>query len=174
MNEIETQMDFRQKPDEEFEYNLAARKRNASAWQIAFLGATVICVALLMTLLIKIVNDAFGYVAMQNKIDPEALVLGTVERQMLDAPRSNASEDDQVLSRGIAADPDGIGFFGYGYYQKNQNRLKPLSINGVTPSAATVENGSYPLARLCECSKPSGIRPSPVLPGIFRCSCFDR
>ncbi|NTU65062.1 MAG: hypothetical protein HGB05_17100, partial [Chloroflexi bacterium] len=53
MNEIETQMDFRQKPDEDFEYNLGARKRNASAWQIAFLGATVICVVLLMTLLIK-------------------------------------------------------------------------------------------------------------------------
>ena len=63
-------MDFRQKPDEDFEYNLAARKRHASAWQIAFLGATVICVVLLMTLLIKIVNDAFGYVAMQNKIQP--------------------------------------------------------------------------------------------------------
>ena len=147
MNEIETQMDFRQKPDEDFEYNLGARKRNASAWQIAFLGATVICVVLLMTLLIKIVNDAFGYVAMQNKIDPEALVLGTVEREMLEAPRSNASEDDDVLSRGIAADPNGIGFFGYGYYQKNQDQLKPLSINGVAPSAATVENGTYPLAR---------------------------
>jgi len=64
MNEIETQIDFRHKPDEEFEYNLTARKRNAGAWQIAFLGATVICVVLLMTLLLKIVNDAFGYVAM--------------------------------------------------------------------------------------------------------------
>jgi phosphate transport system permease protein len=74
MNEIETQIDFRQKPDEDFEYNLAARKRHASAWQIAFLGATVICVVLLMTLLIKIVNDAFGYVAMQNKIQPAELV----------------------------------------------------------------------------------------------------
>jgi phosphate transport system permease protein len=74
MNEIETQIDFRQKPDEDFEYNLAARKRNASAWQIAFLAATVICVVLLMTLLIKIVNDAFGYVAMQNKVQTAALV----------------------------------------------------------------------------------------------------
>src|SRR5512139_1860641 len=76
MNEIETQIDFRHKPDPDgdFEYNLGARKRNASAWQIIFLGATVICVVLLMTLLIKIVNDAFGYVAMQNKIQPAALM----------------------------------------------------------------------------------------------------
>lgn len=147
MNEIETQMDFRQKPDEDFEYNLAARKRHASAWQIAFLGATVICVVLLMTLLIKIVNDAFGYVAMQNKIDPGALVLSVMESELLQAPRSNASEDDDVLSAGIAADPNGIGFFGYSYYQKNQDQLKSLSVNGVAPSAATVEDGSYPLAR---------------------------
>jgi hypothetical protein len=76
MNEIETQIDFRQKPDPagDFEYNLSARKRNATGWQIAFLGATVICVVLLMTLLIKVVNDAFGYVAMQNKIQPAALL----------------------------------------------------------------------------------------------------
>jgi phosphate transport system permease protein len=74
MNELETQMDFRQKPDEDFEYNLPARKRNATVWQLIFLAATVICVVLLMTLLIKIVNDAFGYVAMQNKIQPAALL----------------------------------------------------------------------------------------------------
>ncbi|CAG0930306.1 Phosphate transport system permease protein PstA [Thermoflexales bacterium] len=76
MNAIETQMDFRQKPDPagDFEYDLNARKRNASVWQIIFLAATVICVVLLMTLLIKIVNDAFGYVAMQNKIQPAELV----------------------------------------------------------------------------------------------------
>jgi phosphate transport system permease protein len=148
MNEIETQIDFRHKPDDEdFEYDLSARKRNASAWQIIFLAATVICVVLLTTLLIKIVNDAFGYVAMQNKINPEALVLSTVEREMLDAPRSTASEDDDVLSQGIAADPNGVGFFGYAYYQKNQDQLKPLSINGIAPSAAAAENGSYPLAR---------------------------
>jgi len=77
MNEIETQIDFRRKPDsdEEFEYNPTARKRAANVWQIVFLGATVICVVLLMTLLIKIGNDAFGYVAMQNKIQPAALLV---------------------------------------------------------------------------------------------------
>jgi phosphate transport system permease protein len=76
MNEIETQIDFRHKPDPagDFEYNLETRKRSAAGWQIAFLGATVICVVLLMTLLIKIVNDAFGYVAMQNNIQPAVLL----------------------------------------------------------------------------------------------------
>jgi phosphate transport system permease protein len=75
MNEIETQIDFRHKPDDdEFEYNPTSRKRAASVWQIVFLGATVICVVLLMTLLIKIFNDAFGYVAMQNKIQPAVLM----------------------------------------------------------------------------------------------------
>jgi phosphate transport system permease protein len=89
MNEIDTQIDFRQKPEEDFEYNLAARKRNAAGWQIVFLGATIICVVLLMTLLIKIVNDAFGYVALQNNVQPATLL----ERYAPDAAPGTALQD---------------------------------------------------------------------------------
>ena len=65
---------FRVKPGEEFEQNLSRRNRSASIWQLIFLAATIVCVVALLTLLIKIVNDAFGYVAYQNEIDPETLL----------------------------------------------------------------------------------------------------
>jgi phosphate transport system substrate-binding protein len=40
-----------------------------------------------------------------------------------------------------------IGYFGYAYYAENQATLKVLSINDVEPTAESVDNNSYPLAR---------------------------
>lgn len=59
-----------------------------------------------------------------------------------------ASEDDDILVEGITNDPNALGYFGYSYYVQNQDKLKALSVNGVTPSRETVENSEYqPLSR---------------------------
>jgi len=63
-----------------------------------------------------------------------------------------ASEDDNVLVQGVAGDPDALGYFGYGYYEQNQDKLKVLGIdsgNGcIEPSRQTIESGTYtPLSR---------------------------
>lgn len=63
-----------------------------------------------------------------------------------------ASEDDEVLARGVADDPHAIGYFGYAYYREHQDTLKLVAVdNGagcVTPSAATVADNTYvPLSR---------------------------
>lgn len=63
-----------------------------------------------------------------------------------------ASEDDEILERGISSDVNALGYFGFSYYEKNQNDLKALAIdNGqgpVLPSVKAVENNQYrPLAR---------------------------
>jgi phosphate transport system substrate-binding protein len=57
------------------------------------------------------------------------------------------SSDDNVLVEGIVASEFAIGFFGYAYFAENEGDLKALSIDGVEPNAANVDNGSYPLAR---------------------------
>jgi phosphate transport system substrate-binding protein len=58
------------------------------------------------------------------------------------------SEDDNVLVQGIQADPNAIGFFGYAYYQANQDTLKAVKINGIEPTGETIESGEYaPLSR---------------------------
>ena len=64
----------------------------------------------------------------------------------------SASEDDNVLVRGVAGDRGAIGYFGLSYYLENRNRLKVLRVNGgngcVTPSVATVQSRAYkPLSR---------------------------
>ena len=69
-------------------------------------------------------------------------------------PRSDytASEDDNTLVQGIEGEPNSWGYFGYAYFQNNQEGLKVIKIaeegtTGVEPSAQTVESGDYPLSR---------------------------
>lgn len=63
-----------------------------------------------------------------------------------------ASEDDNVIVQGVTSDPNAFGFFGYAYYEENQDSLKLLEIDGgngcVAPSTETIADGTYqPLSR---------------------------
>lgn len=59
-----------------------------------------------------------------------------------------ASEDDNVLVQGVAGDTYAIGYFGYSYYEENQDKLKAVAVNGILPTNATIADGSYtPLSR---------------------------
>jgi phosphate transport system substrate-binding protein len=68
-----------------------------------------------------------------------------------------SSEDDNVLVQGIAGTEGALGYFGLAYYENNVDELTALGIDPdgrnsgascVTPSAETVQNGSYrPLSR---------------------------
>ena len=63
-----------------------------------------------------------------------------------------SSEDDNVLVQGVAGTEGAVGFFGYTYYEENQDSLKALSIDDgagcVEPSAETAQAGEYtPLSR---------------------------
>lgn len=69
--------------------------------------------------------------------------------EMLPLLRANPqlSEDDQVLVSGVSSSPYAVGFFGFAYYTENRELLRALAIEGVEPGTASVEDGSYPLAR---------------------------
>jgi phosphate transport system substrate-binding protein len=69
------------------------------------------------------------------------------EAPLLAADNLQLSEDDNVLVQGVEGSPYAIGYFGYAYYQENSDRLNILSVEGVSPSAETVDSGGYPLAR---------------------------
>ena len=63
-----------------------------------------------------------------------------------------ASADDNVLVTGIGGDRNSLGYFGYAYYSENADKLKLVAVDAgdgcVTPTAATIEDGSYqPLSR---------------------------
>ncbi len=51
------------------------------------------------------------------------------------------------LAEGIAADFQGIGFFGYAYYDSNRDNLRALELDGAAPTLENVQNDSYPAVR---------------------------
>lgn len=65
----------------------------------------------------------------------------------------NASEDDNVLVKGVSSDKNALGYFGLAYFENNADQLKLVPINSdgktsVIPTQATVSDGSYtPLSR---------------------------
>jgi phosphate transport system substrate-binding protein len=63
-----------------------------------------------------------------------------------------ASEDDNVIVQAVQGDSGALGYFGFTYYEENQDTLKALEVDGgngcVPPSPETAQDGSYtPLAR---------------------------
>lgn len=65
-----------------------------------------------------------------------------------------ASEDDNVLVQGVINDKNALGYFGYAYYEQNQDKLKavPIALDdqspAILPSIETVISGQYqPLSR---------------------------
>jgi phosphate binding protein len=62
-------------------------------------------------------------------------------------PGIQFSEDDNVLVQGVQGSPFAIAYFGYAFYNENEEQLKALSVNGVLPTEETAENGEYPIAR---------------------------
>lgn len=62
-----------------------------------------------------------------------------------------ASEDDNVLIKGIVGSKFGLAYFGHGYYMANRARVKAVAVDAgkgaVEPSDENVLNGTYPLSR---------------------------
>ncbi|HEX8900691.1 PstS family phosphate ABC transporter substrate-binding protein [Vitreimonas sp.] len=71
-------------------------------------------------------------------------VVGTAKSSRTDY---TPTEDDNVTVQGVVGNPNAIGYFGFAYYEQNQQRLAALTIDGVAPTAETIANGSYPLTR---------------------------
>jgi phosphate transport system substrate-binding protein len=62
-----------------------------------------------------------------------------------------ASEDDNVLVKGVAASANSLGYFGFAYYKENEKTLRAIPLDkgkgAVAPSDATIVGGTYPLSR---------------------------
>lgn len=64
-----------------------------------------------------------------------------------------ASEDDNVLVKGVAGDEYAMGYFGYSYYEENKDQLNAVAIKvdadtpAVEPSLATIADATYPISR---------------------------
>ena len=62
------------------------------------------------------------------------------------------SEDDNVIVQGVSGDRGALGYFGFSYFEQNQDTLKALEVDGgagcVAPSVQAAQNETYtPLSR---------------------------
>jgi phosphate transport system substrate-binding protein len=66
---------------------------------------------------------------------------------LLGAAGAQFSEDDNVLVQGVEGSKYAIGYFGFAYFNENKGKLKAVAVEGVEPSQATVDDGTYPISR---------------------------
>jgi phosphate transport system substrate-binding protein len=64
----------------------------------------------------------------------------------------SASEDDNNTVTGVSGEKGGLGYFGFSYFEENQDKLAALEIDGgdgcVAPSVEAAQDGTYkPLSR---------------------------
>jgi phosphate transport system substrate-binding protein len=63
------------------------------------------------------------------------------------------SEDDNVLVQGVEGEAGGLGYFGFSYYEQNQDKLNLIGVgesagNCIKPDADNIQSGEYkPLSR---------------------------
>lgn len=133
---------------EDVNKNVSGRRRSGTIWRGIFIASTILAVVILSLLLAKILNDAFGFVAEESRYPERQLILDYNREQVVNAPNILlTSEDDPAIAAGVASDPNGLGFIPWSAYQGAAGGLNLVSINGNLPSAATVADESYPLAR---------------------------
>jgi phosphate transport system substrate-binding protein len=64
---------------------------------------------------------------------------------------NDIGEDDNATVTGVSGAEGGMGYFGFSYYQENQDKVKALQVDSgkgcVAPSAETAQDGSYYLSR---------------------------
>jgi phosphate transport system substrate-binding protein len=68
-------------------------------------------------------------------------------RMRQDGPFIEAGENDNIIVQRLQADPNALGIFGYSFLYENQDTVKAVPVNGVSPSPETIADGSYTLTR---------------------------
>lgn len=72
-------------------------------------------------------------------------------KQLVDPLRKDgwvdAGENDNAIVQTLTKTPGALGVFGYSFLEENMDKVKGASVNGVKPTANTISDGSYPLAR---------------------------
>ncbi|RZJ18912.1 MAG: phosphate ABC transporter substrate-binding protein [Brevundimonas sp.] len=59
----------------------------------------------------------------------------------------DSGENDNAIVQTLTRTPGSLGVFGFSFLEQNLDTVKAETIDGVVPSADTIADGSYPLAR---------------------------
>lgn len=82
-----------------------------------------------------------------SKEDFDTFLEEKCSRMRQDGPFVEAGENDNLIVQRIEADPNAVGIFGYSFLYENGDKLKGIAIDGVEPTAETIADFSYGVAR---------------------------
>jgi phosphate transport system substrate-binding protein len=103
-------------------------------------------------------RDAFLELGMTPgaKLVPAAKALSESDKERFEAIAHTIREDnawidsgenDNAILQTLTRTPGSLGVFGFSFLEQNLDTVKAETIDGVAPSAASIADGSYPLAR---------------------------
>jgi len=79
-----------------------------------------------------------------------------------------AGENDNLIVQKVAQDPGSVGVLGFSFLEENADKVKPVTVNGVTPTEATISSLQYPGARkLYVYTKGQHVRAKPAIREFF-------
>jgi phosphate transport system substrate-binding protein len=58
-----------------------------------------------------------------------------------------AGENDNLLVQKVSSDPNALGVLGYSFLEENTDKVRAVALNGISPSALSITDLSYPGAR---------------------------
>lgn len=81
--------------------------------------------------------------------DRHKAVCTQIREDSVDGARvfTEAGENDNLLMQRVADNQGAIGILGYSFLEENTDRVRGIPINGIAPTAATIQDFSYPGAR---------------------------
>ncbi len=103
-------------------------------------------------------RDAFVEIAMEKGAArlPEMAALKSADEDQFkekahllrrDGAWVDAGENDNAIVQTLEKTPAAVGAFGYSFLDNNRDKVKAAAIDGVLPTAETISDGSYPIAR---------------------------
>ena len=94
-------------------------------------------------------RDAFNELVMAKGCAKEVKEANKKDCTLLreDGAAIEAGENDTLIINKIVAEPRNFGILGYSYYDNSRDKLKAATINDITISLNTIQDGSYPISR---------------------------
>ena len=124
---------------EELQRFIRRRRQKGVIWRSLFLVATTLGVVVLMVLLLSILNDSLGYVAVRYEVEPDDLVVGFYQDMVLNAPEARTFDDPRALLQALAQDPNGIGVVEQGAVDAVQGvRVAPVEAGALSDVVVVV------------------------------------
>ena len=114
----------------ELERFVRRRRQKGLIWRSLFLLATTIGVIVLMVLLVTIVNDSMGYVAVEYAIEPQELVVDFYRDMMLHAAHAQTYAHPDEQAQALAQNPDAVGLLTPDAFQAHADILRAVPVEG--------------------------------------------